>query len=217
MTRTWCRRSSVALALLACGCGSRATAEFATASELPDEKRRAQGIAVDLPSDPPETRDEAPADDGVVALRAPLAESVATRVVRDFLESAVEEDANKLSGLMTPSALLYELGARRGQVVHNAHQAWRHRFRKHEYQELGRKLLFREADVATYRGEKITALPAELQLVGAPPAPSDLVLRVPITSPHLRSERVFGDEIVFWLRRDGEGYVIFLMAEDYSL
>ena len=44
-----------------------------------------------------------------------------------------------------------------------------------------------------------------------------MVVRVPILTPHVGAERLFGDEMVLWLRRDGDRYRIYRVLEDFQL
>ena len=69
----------------------------------------------------------------------------------------------------------------------------------------------------TFRGEELEALPLNVRYLPAvraePAQPTDLVLQVPITTHTIKNERLLGDELFFWLRRDGSRYVIYRMAE----
>ena len=45
----------------------------------------------------------------------------------------------------------------------------------------------------------------------------DVVIRAPIITTHAGADRLFGDEIIFWLRRDGDRYKIYRILEDFQL
>ena len=47
--------------------------------------------------------------------------------------------------------------------------------------------------------------------------PTDVLIRVPIATSHVGSDRLFGDEIIFWLRREGDRYKIYRTLEDFQL
>ena len=46
---------------------------------------------------------------------------------------------------------------------------------------------------------------------------TDVVIRLPILTSHAGSDRLFGDEMIFWLRRDGDRYKIYRVLEDFQL
>ena len=43
------------------------------------------------------------------------------------------------------------------------------------------------------------------------------MVRVPILTTHVGAERLFGDEILLWLRRDGDRFRIYRVQEDFQL
>jgi hypothetical protein len=201
---------------------------------LPEGERRPAGIAVDLSSEPPPWRDRADSSEPIVTLRTPLGSKAAFDTVREFFSALVREDISGMSLLVRASALLDDTraahtnksakpaptrsrarGGRRG--THSITTLWRERFRKREYHRLASRLVYREADVTTYRREQLDALPISVRYLG--PAhddvhTTDLVLRVPIITHTVRNERLLGNEIVFWLRRYQDRYLIYRMAED---
>jgi hypothetical protein len=210
------------LTALPCACGGRGG--FPTASELPGDERRPDGIAVDLSSDPPPWRDRAESGDHIVTLRTPLSSGAALETVRSFFDALVNEDASALDKLAVSNAVVEDTRARRAPpggpsaaATHTLTSLWRERFRKHEFQGLSGGLLFREADITTYRKQQLDALPIAVRYLG--PArdavePTDLVLHVPIVTHSVKNERLLGDHMFFWLRRDEERFVIYRMAED---
>src|SRR6185503_3292684 len=99
--------------------------------------------------------------------------------------------------------------------VFDAAAVWRQRFMKQEFQELASELVYREGDVITYHGDQIESLPLAVRYLvpTVQPLPTDLVLEVPIATTSIKNERLLGDELFFWLRREGDRYVIYRMAE----
>jgi len=198
-------------------CTEQTLAQFPTQSKLPDEDRRPDGIAVDLSSDPPPLQNEAEADDSIVTLRTPLGTEVALQTVRTFFEAMVVEDVSAMSMLIRANAINEDTrsGSRRRSL--SILNLWRDRFRKREYQKLATRLVYREADVMTYRSDQLAALPLAARLRTPTPTSegsNDLVLRVPIITHTVKNERLLGDEIFFWLERRDDGYVIAQMAEN---
>jgi hypothetical protein len=209
----------VACALVVCACGKGA--EFPTASELPDEPRRPDGIAVDLSSEPPVTRDRAESSDALVTLRTPLGTEVALATVRAFFEAMVNEDTVTLDKLISSDARMQDTRTRPAAPSSSAEQTlsglWRDRFTKHEFKLLTPALLYREGDITAYRKEQLDALPIAVRYLGPPRTaiePTDVVLHVPIVTHTVKSERLLGDDMYFWLRREADRYLIYRMAED---
>ena len=181
-----------------------------------DEERRAAGIAVDLTSPPPVSQDRAETKETIVALRAPLGLEAAHEAVGHFFDAVVAEDISALSALVKDETQVQDTRASPNTKSHPAAALWRQRFQKREYQAMAGQLVYRNADVGTYRGDQLDALPLAVRYLGSNDEvqPNDLVLHVPIITHSLRSERLFGDDIFFWLRREGSRYVIYQMAEE---
>jgi hypothetical protein len=198
------------------GCSGDGAARFATASSLPAGERRPDGVAVDRVSEPPAFRDEAPSADGIVTLRTPLGLDVATAAVRRFFEAIVDEDAAALANLVRSGAMLHDTRATGQSRTQGLVPLWRLRFNKYDYGQLGSRTIFQESEVKSYRVEELDRLPLEVQHLvrGVSLEPTVVVLRVPIVTATVKNERLFGDEIYFWLRRHDDGYEIYQVAED---
>jgi hypothetical protein len=206
--------AALVLLVFASGCHQQRSASFASASQLPDDERRADGIAVDLTSEPPAPRDDGHSADAVLTLRTPLGERASRAVLRGFLEAVLNEDAGAVAAKLSDNAMMHDTrktgaGGRRSATHH-----WHQRFRKHDYRQLSLGQIYREGDVATYRAEQVDQLPLAVRYI-APDSRPELVLRVPILTPSWQNVRLFGNELYFWLRRDGAEYVIERMAETY--
>jgi hypothetical protein len=205
---------------MAAGCAAQGPASFPTASKLPEDDRRPDGVAVDLTSEPPAWVDQADSGQGVVTLRAPLDRAVALAAVRTFFSSVVAEDINVMSSVVDPNALLQSTDLTAPAAYYNAVTSmWRQRFYEHEFGELGAALIYREADVISYGGTELDRLPLGVRYLQPipPPQPTDLVLQVPIITHSIKTERLLGVEMYFWLRREGDRYIIYRMAEDMPL
>ena len=46
---------------------------------------------------------------------------------------------------------------------------------------------------------------------------NDVVIRLPILTPRIGQDRLFGEEMIFWLRRDNDRYRIYRILEDFQL
>jgi hypothetical protein len=218
MNRSSKRCSPAALALLAllAGCAS-------TGGLGPDEparvSRRPDGVAIDPVSAPPPPRDRAEAAEGLVTLRTPLGVDRALSTVADFFHAIVLEDGEALDALFTRDALAVTSlapGGGGGQTP-PAIQLWQARFRKLDYRRLAGELVYREPEIDVVRADdaRETPLPAAIRPEAL--GDNDVVMRVPILTPHLGADRLFGDEMILWLRRDGDRYRIYRILEDFQL
>ncbi len=198
------------------GCTEHANARFPTASKLPDGKRRPDAVAVDLASEPPAWQATSESKDGLMTLRTPLGVTVALRTIKAFLSAVVREDMSDMSAVLHPGAQVSNTRTGSKSYAQNMTYMWRRRFQKRKFELLSNRLVYRSADVMTYRPEHLEALPVNVRMVAAKQSmnPGDLLMRVPIATTSVRNQRLLGDEIVFWLRRKGDRFVIYHMAED---
>jgi hypothetical protein len=212
-----------ALALAACG---PATAPvFPTASELPDKDRQPDAVAVDLPSQPPPAGAQARSDAQVVALRSPLGVAAAHDTVRAFFRAVIREDVGALSALLVPTAQVVDVDPAAGGSAVSSPRArgarswWNQRFRKHDYPDLGTRVVYRESDIETYRFDDLPTRPISSASLGLTRIDEmqrqDLLLRVPIVTTSVRSQRLLGSELYFWLRRDGDRFVVYRIGEPF--
>ena len=208
------------------GCGGPGSEPFRTAASLPSGERRPDAIAVDLPTEPPAARGEVPAGDGVVTLRTPLGTEAARATIRAFFRAVIQEDLTGLGSVLGSAAVVQDLSAAAsGQGgpgrTREALNFWGQRFRQHEYGLLALQVVYRDSEIETYRPSELGALPATLRQAASAAlsglGDDDLVLRVPIVTQNVKSERLFGSELCFWLRRSGDHYVIIHLAEPFPL
>ncbi|MDI3285197.1 hypothetical protein [Polyangium sp. 15x6] len=213
------RAAAAACALLLVGllgCGGAGAPQFATTSELPEGSRRPDGVAVDPASAPPRARDVANAGAGLVTLRTPLGTEAVLTTVNGFFRGIVSEDMEALEALFTRDAL--SISTTYGPS--NAPSAplfWTQRMRRLDYTKLAGEVVFREAELEVYRAEDaLTSSPHPAIRVEALSA-GDVVVRVPIATSRVGSDRLLGDEVVLWLRREGERYRIYRIVEDFQM
>ncbi|AUX45726.1 hypothetical protein SOCE26_072220 [Sorangium cellulosum] len=199
------------------GCGLGGSASFPSAAELPDERRRPDGVAIDPASTPPQAANQADAGDSVVTLRTPLGIGLALDVVAEFFKRVVTEDGEALGDLLTGDALaIHTASGGQGQPP-SAGQWWEQRFRRLEYEKLAGEPIYRKSELQIFRAEDVLAAPQHPAIQPETLDEEDVVIRVPITTARIAADRLLGDEIVVWLRRDGPRFKIYRLLEDFQL
>ena len=134
---------------------------------------------------------------GVVALREPLADKDVEDVVRAYIRAFEREDDQALIQLLAQEAVsLGRQGSSRPQLI----EIWRTKMKSFEYQRLAGLEVARVSQIERHTFETLGA-------PGAPARPSemrpgDLYIRVPIATPRVGSEQLFGDVLVLVLRRE---------------
>jgi len=187
---------------------------FATASELPEAPRRPDGVVVDPSPEFPQAVDVGQAEAALLALKPPLPDKAARSVVAAFFRAVVSEDLEALADLATPDASAPNRSRGSGASIRDY---WQGRMRHFRYRSLTNEVLYQEADVELYRYDDLETIH-----VGRPQRPpemtrSDLLLRVPMLVVRAGSDRAFGDEILFLLRRGGERFRIRQIMEDFQM
>lgn len=199
------------------GCGRGEPASFPTAAELSDERRRPDGVALDPASTPPPPTNQADAEDSVVTLRTPLGIGAALDVVDEFFRRVVAEDSEALSELLTRDALAIHTGSGGSGQPPSAGLWWEQRFRRLEYGKLAGEPVYRESEIQIFRAEDVLATPQHPAIQPETLDDQDVVIRVPIATARVATDRLLGDEIVVWLRRDGPRFRIYRLLEDFQL
>ncbi|MEJ7730140.1 MAG: hypothetical protein WKG00_13080 [Polyangiaceae bacterium] len=188
------------------------------ASDEEDRPRQPGGVAIDPALVLPEARHRVQTDQPLVALRAPLGSDVALGTVHSFFQRIVQEDSEGLSPLFTREV---QILSGTGGVTQNATAIgnwWEPRFKRLDYGKLGSEPLYRDVDVEVFRGDdELTQAPAAIARTAATMDETDVVVRVPILTPRVGSDRLLGDEMILWMRRDGERYRIYRVMEDFQL
>ena len=145
----------------------------------------------------PSVSDRVATSVGVAALREPLADKDVDDIVQSYVRAFEREDENALVGLLAQDATnLGRTGSSRAQLV----ETWRTKMRSFEYQRLAGLEIARISQLERHTYETLGA-------PGAPPRPpemrpGDLYVRVPIATPRIGSEQLFGDVLVLLLRRE---------------
>ena len=207
---------AVAGAALLAACGGAAGLGPESGEKL---KRRPDGVAIDPISAPPPARDRASVADGLVTLRTPLGVDRALATVEELFRKIVLEDGEGLEAVFTRDAVAVTGAPPSGGPPGNitALPFWQGRFRKLDYTKLAGEPLYREAEIQIFRADDTPdALPhpaVRPESLGD----NDVVLRVPILTTRVGAERLFGDEIVLWMRREGDAYRIYRALEEFQL
>jgi hypothetical protein len=201
-----------------CACAARAPGKrgpsFPTAAELPEVPRKPDGVVVDPSPELPPAVDVAEPSSPLVTLKPPLPEKAARTVISAFFRAVVAEDIDALGDLSTPDASAPNKSrGTAGSIVDH----WRTRMRHFRYRAFSGEVLYHDADIEFYRYDDL-----ETTAVGRPERPpemarSDLLLRVPMLVVRAGTDRAFGDEIFFLLRRDKDRFRIRQTTEDFQL
>jgi hypothetical protein len=202
-----------------CGCGAQTHSTLVTASELPDQRRRPDGVAVDPSSAPPAAKDVATTSEGLVTLRTPVGVDQAFKTIQTFFQAIVAEDADLLGSVLTRDALNTNPALASGGSVGSpsASLFWAHRFRRLDYTKLAGEVVYLENDLEVYRaGDELSVSPHPSIRTEALAA-GDVVIRVPIATARIGTERFLGDEVLVWLRRTGNEYKIYRLLEDFQV
>ena len=168
-------------------------------------------MAVDPQAALPAATPAAATEKGLVVLSSPPDPTRARDTVRRFFNAVAREAADDIDRLVGADAWV-ETGAQRQPV----RGFWRARFAQLDYGELGREVVYRDSELETFR-------PDDLERMGSG-RPSfietrqgDLVVRAKIRLSWKGRSRLFGDELVFLLRPDGDRFLIAEIAEDFRL
>jgi hypothetical protein len=199
------------------GCGARAVpassvvvADPASLPGLASAPRRPDGVVVEPPPAIPRASDRAPAR-GVVTLREPLGVEAAQDLVRAYVHAFEHEDEGALAQLLTSDAApLFGGRGGRGALL----EQWRTRLKNLDYGKLAGLEVARLERMERFEYDELGA-PAPLQ---RPPEmkPGELLLRIPIATPRVGAEQLFGDVVVLLLRREEGHFKIAGASEDSS-
>jgi hypothetical protein len=207
----WSRAFNPSLALtLVVGCASSGALDLVSARRRPD------GVAIDPISAPPPARDHASVGDGLVTLRAPLGADRAIALVEELFRKVVVKDGEGLVSIFASGASMIAPSAQPG-APNNALLFWQSRFRKLDYTRLAGEPIYREAELSVFRAEDSPDTIPHPSIHPEALAEGDVVVRVPIITTRVGADRFFGDEIVFWMRRDGDRFRIYRVLEDFQL
>jgi hypothetical protein len=166
-----------------------------TATEMPKAPRRPDGVVLEPPPAMPSPSDRAVAA-GIVALREPLADKDVEEVVRAYIRAFEREELDALVQLLAQEASPLGRAGGKTQLV----ELWRTKMKNFEYQKLAGLEVARVAQIEKHGydalgGAGAPARPTEMR-------PGDLYVRVPIATPRVGTEQLFGDVLVLLLRRE---------------
>ena len=205
-------RASLAALALCLSCASTQPPTIAsTASPQNPAPRRAPGVPEQHSEVLPEPSRAGDSRDQWLALRAPVSSGLARAAVRDFLNATVNEALERMDPLLAPQAFV-DTGSGRQP----ARAFWQSRFTVLDYTELRGQLLFREADLETFRAEDLARLPAGRRFA-IELAADEIAIKVPIRVSWAGRARLFGDELVFRLQPTGTRYEITQISEEFRL
>lgn len=196
------RLLAIAGALLLCvaGCGPRA---LRTADAPPTAG--SAGVPVEPVSTLPKPCDRAAAGEGVVTLRAPVSTEQVMAMVRRLFEAFHARDTNgfelDLDDYLVDLRSDGESVRPRSQLVNELRQRMKG---TQAFEQLEVEAMYRPQDVEIWARE-------ELGLPGRPTRPQamadgELLVRIPVATPRVGADILFGDEIKLLLRRDGARY-----------
>ena len=186
---------SVVVFLAACGGVGSLETRVPEEGEAAKAKRRPDGVVLEPPPAMPPVSDRASAT-GVVSLREPLADKDVEDMVRAYLRAFEREDTAALEQMTAHDAVPLGRAGGRAQLI----EVWRGKFKSFEYQKLAGLEVARFSQLEKYAfdGLNVPGAPAR------PPEmkPGDVYVRIPILTPQIGTERLFGDVLVLLLRRE---------------
>jgi len=190
---------------------------FVTARELPEGPRRPDGVAVDPSSETPKVEDVAGTAKGLVTLRTPLGADAAMVTVGAFFRAIVAEDADSLEALFTRDALMINPAGGPGGGSPQAALYWTQRLRRLDYTKLAGEVVYREAELEIFRSDDAFEATPHPSIRADALAAGDVVVRVPIVTPRVGSDKLLGEEVLLWLRRDVDRFRIYRVLEDFQI
>lgn len=186
--------------------------EAAQQSDFDPGRRRPDGVVVDPESKVPAPVEEGDPSQGLVSLRTPVGEKAARKLVADFFAAMTSENLPELFSLFTSDAVYRSA---RGGTPMPLSEACRARVQRFDYQALRHAHVFDEDRVELYRFGDFDA-PWQRPLPRpAGMRPFDVAVRVPLAMTHSSAGRLFGDELVFVVRRDSDALRIAEVVEDF--
>jgi hypothetical protein len=188
---------------------------FATASALPSGPRRPDGVAVDLQGSIPPAATRADTSLGLIALREPVDMSGALNSVRQFFLAISREDASAMRAVLTLDAQAYMPSGPNNSGA-KAEDAWERRFGKFDYKATGPEPVFRETAVEIYGYRDLDEAEGDRPVRPPIMEQQDALVRVPVEIRRVGTDRIFGDEIVFLVRRVDGVFRIRALYEDFQ-
>jgi hypothetical protein len=170
-------------------------------------------VVVDPTTELPAPVAQGDTQEGLVVLSAPPDTASARELVRSFFKAVSQGSYSELEPILTDDTWIQG-----GPMVgrQKARPFWQLRISRLDYASLAGSSVYRESELETYRSSDIPKLRPP-RVLGVNAQPNDVIVRVPIATPRSGKTRLFGDEILFLLRAQGERYSIVEIAEDFTL
>lgn len=210
--------------LLACALAAATSCAAPPARDGGDapQRRRPDGVSIDPPAALPQPVDAARSADGVVSLRAPIGSDAALELLHAYVRAILAEDLTAMRALHTEDAAF--VSAPPGQparALGSATSIWERRFARLDYGSLAGAVLVREAE-ATVRKvprdvEPMLPVASDEEGAQAPVLGVEVVVRAPIATSRSAGQSLMGTELVLYLRREGDGWRVSTVVEDFAL
>ena len=194
-------------------CGIQRPSSFATGSAVPFAPRLPDGVAVDLRGALPPVASRATTTSGLLPLREPPDTSGALSVVRAFFVAVFHEDMPALRSALSSDA---SQGPLAGPANGPADRQWEQRINKLDYKVAGPEPVYRESSIEVYVFPDLESPEGDRPSRPAAMTPDDILVRVPIEIRRVGTDRLFGDEILFLVRRTDGVFKIRTMLEDFQ-
>lgn len=213
-----CKRS---LTILACGslilpaCAPIPIArnpDSANTTLRSEQRRTVPGVAVDLTFDLPAVRAEARVEDELVSLVTPNGDAEVRALVAKLFQAISKESRTELQPLLGSESTASFSDAE----SQTAHVAWLRRFSKARYSAFPPTLMYHEEQMEVYRATDTAALEARRYLHFSP-AQGEVLVVIPLTSPTVGGERLFGTEMQLLLSPEDGALLIRASYEDLAL
>jgi hypothetical protein len=164
-----------------------------------DAARQPDGVVVDPPALLPSALAHVEAR-GVVSLREPAGNAAVADLLEAFVEAWEHESIDALVALLAPDASAIDASEHaHGTLV----ETWRQRLRAHDYARFAGTEVLRADRIQRWGWDELGA--PETPARPAAMRPADVLVRAPLEVTRIAGERVFGDVMVFVLRRqDGK-------------
>ncbi|MBI2390001.1 MAG: hypothetical protein HYV09_10460 [Deltaproteobacteria bacterium] len=190
----------IAACALAVACGGR---PVRTADAPPTAG--SGGVPVDPVSSLPKLADKSAAAEGVTTLRTPIPTDAVMALVRRLFEAFHEREPALIEPDLDDVIVDLRSESEPTRPRYTIVNEWRARMKSTQaYEQLDVEAMYRSQDVEIWARD-------ELGLPGRPSRPSsmgegDLLVRIPVATPRLAADVLFGEEIKLLLRRDGARY-----------
>jgi len=177
-------------------------------SEAPAQNDGGLGVAVDPLAVLPRPVDTAKGSDAVTTLRTPLPTEAVAGLVHRYFEAYHARSSQPIEGDLDD--VIVDLRELAGGVGDRAKMYWvvdfTQKVKSLPYDQVDVEQMYRSQDVEVYARET-------LGQPGRPPRPNamgadDVLVRIPIATPRLGADVLFGDDILLLLRRQGSVYKI---------